>query len=305
MGELQDAWWASGRGSEWHCWEPHIHAPGTILADRYPAECWDEYLKALEQVSPPLRAIGITDYCVTASYEKVREAKSSGRLADCELLFPNIELRLITGTVKGNFVNIHLLVSPDDPDHIAELNRFLGHIKFAAFDDKFACTPSDLIRLGRRYEPTISNDAAALKVGSTQFKVTLENLLTAYRDIRWASENILIAVAGNADGASGVREAADATVREEIEKAAHFFFASNPKYRDFWLGNGAASEKELRDRYGGKKPCIWGCDAHELAKVGKPDQDRRCWIKGRPSFDALRQAFIDPERAYVGPTPPS
>jgi hypothetical protein len=119
---------ATNRGSEWHRWEPHIHAPGTVLADRYPKNSWSRYLDALEAVSPALRVIGVTDYCITRSYERVKAAKDKGRLEQCDLLFPNVELRLNTGTVKGNFVNIHLLASPESPDHIAELNRFLGRL---------------------------------------------------------------------------------------------------------------------------------------------------------------------------------
>lgn len=296
----------TNRGSEWHRWEPHIHSPGTLLEDHYGSESWEAYLTALETASPTLFAIGVTDYCITRSYERLRAEKDKGRLPDCELLFPNIELRLNTGTVKGNFVNIHLLVSPDDPNHLVELNRFLSHLSFSAHEDSFACTPSDLIRLGRRSNTELKDDEAALCYGATQFKVSRENLLHAYRTIGWARENILIAVAGNADGTSGVKEAADTTLREEIEKAAHAIFASSPKQRDFWLGRTAgASLQHLKDRYGGAKPCLWGCDAHELARVGKPDEDRFCWIKGKPTFDALYQAFIDPERAYVGPTPPN
>lgn len=297
---------AINRGSEWYRWEPHIHAPGTVLEDQYPKEGgWELYLDALETASPPLRAIGVTDYCITRSYERVKEAKEKGRLTRCNLLFPNIELRLNTGTVKGNFVNIHLLVSPEDPDHVAELNRFLGRLSFPAFDDKFACTPAELIRLGRRADSTKINDEAALQHGVSQFKVSLENLLEAYRGIEWARDNIIIAVAGTADGTSGVREAADSTLREEIEKAAHAIFASSLKQRDFWLGCGKASVSDLRERYGSQKPCLWGCDAHDLSRVGKPAEDRLCWIKGVPTFDALRQACLDPERAYVGPSPPS
>ncbi|MGX9943171.1 TrlF family AAA-like ATPase [Bradyrhizobium denitrificans] len=292
------------RGSEWHRWEPHIHAPGTILEDRFPAGGWDHYLKALEAAAPKLRAIGVTDYCVTRSYERVLAHKDQGRLPDCDLLFPNIELRLNTGTVKGNFVNIHLLACPDDPNHVAELNRFLAQLTFSAFNDKFACTPSDLMRLGRRSDPTKTDEEDALRHGCIQFKVSLDNLIEAHR-MEWARENILIAVSGNADGTSGVKDAADATLREEIEKAAHAIFASSLKQRDFWLGHGKASVEELRARYGGSKPCIWGSDAHELQKVGRPAEDRFCWIKGAPSFDALRQASLDPERAYVAPEPPS
>jgi hypothetical protein len=76
------------RGSEWHRWEPHIHAPGTVLADQYPKkDAWDPYLNAVELVSPALRAIGVTDYCIPRSYERVKAFRDKGRLKDCELLF--------------------------------------------------------------------------------------------------------------------------------------------------------------------------------------------------------------------------
>jgi energy-coupling factor transporter ATP-binding protein EcfA2 len=277
-----------------------------VLEDRYPeADGWELYLEALETASPPLRAIGVTDYCITRSYERLKVEKDKGRLKECDLLFPNIELRLNIGTAKGNFVNIHLLVSPEDPDHVAELNRFLGRLSFPAFQDEFGCTEVELIRLGWRANSTKIEDEAALQYGVSQFKISLDNLLETYRSIEWAHDNILIAVAGGADGTSGVREAADTTLREEIEKAAHAIFASSLKQREFWLGNGAASVSDLRERYGGQKPCLWGCDAHELPRVGKPAEDRLFWIKGLPTFDALRQACIDPERAYVGPSPPT
>lgn len=39
--------------------------------------------------------------------------------------------------------------------------------------------------------------------------------------------------------------------------------------------------------------------------MGQPAEERYCWVKGRPAFDTLRQACIDPDnRAYVGPEPP-
>ena len=92
---------AGSRGSVWRRWEPHIHALGTVLADNYPEENgWELYLDALEAVSPPLEAIGVTDYCITRSYVRMREEKAGGRLCECELLFPNIELRLNIGTVR-------------------------------------------------------------------------------------------------------------------------------------------------------------------------------------------------------------
>src|SRR5688500_9534029 len=91
------------RGSEWHRWEPHIHAPGTVLADKYTEpDAWELYLRALEDASPTLRAIGVTDYCSIETYKRVKSAKAQGRLKACDVLFPNVELRLNLGTKRGN-----------------------------------------------------------------------------------------------------------------------------------------------------------------------------------------------------------
>jgi hypothetical protein len=112
----------------------------------------------------------------------VKAERENGRLQSCTLLFPNIEPRLNTGAVKGHFVNIHLLVCPDDPNHISELNRFLGQLVFSAFSDKFVCTPADLIRLGKRSDSNITDDQAALRQGCTQFKVSrLREKLSDYQ----------------------------------------------------------------------------------------------------------------------------
>lgn len=297
---------SANRGSTWHYWEPHIHAPGTLHEDRYEdSEDLEEYVQELESIDPLPSAIGITEYCVTETYERVREQMLLGRLKDCLCLFPNIELRLDIATVKGNFVNIHLLVCPDDEDHIAETNKFLGKLEFSAFDDTFSCTPPELIRLGRKHDPTLS-ERAALRKGAMQFKIAREKLVDAHQKNAWARDNILIAVSGNADGSSGVKEAADQTLRQEIESCAHAIFTGNPNQREFWLGvSPKITVEKLHERYNGQKPCIWGCDAHEYSRIGSPDEDRYCWIKGVPSFDTLRQACIDPERAFVGAHPPS
>lgn len=126
------------------------------------------------------------------------------------------------------------------------------------------------------------------------------------RESDWAKANILIAVAGAAgDGTLGLRPAADATMRQEIEKFAHIIFSSSPAQREFWSGRKGVSLDQLKERYGGCKPCLHGSDAHDQKTVGQPVEERYSWIKGGLEFDALRQACIDPEgRAYVGTEPP-
>lgn len=291
------------RGSQWYRWEPHIHAPGTIFNDQFGEDSWEDYLSSLEAVTPTLSAIGITDYYGISTYERVRSEKKKGRLPDCELVFPNIEMRLSIGTVKGNFVNIHLLVDPSGDDHIEQINTLLSRLTFRVDEQDYGCAVPQLIRLGRHLDGSLKDDRAALAYGSQQYKVSLEELRKAL-DNAWARENVLVAVAAGADGTSGVRDGADVTLRRSIERFAKIIFSGSPNDRDFWLGLKEGTNPDfIRSQFGSLKPTMWGCDAHDMTKVGKPDLDRYCWIKGNASFDALRQACIEPRRAFVGTSP--
>ena len=294
------------RGSQWNRWDPHIHSPGTVLNDQFKGDdAWSRYLDALEDEDPPIRAIGVTDYYVTNNYVKVRRFKEAGRLPDVQFIFPNVEMRLAVAG-KSGFINVHLLVNPQDPEHLIELSRILSRLTFSAFEDRFNCTPADLVRLGKQASPETQCDRAALEKGATQFKVDFGELRAVIRESGWARDNILVAVAGGSgDGTSGLRESADATLRQEIERFAHIIFSSHRAQREFWLGERSVNAIELRTRYGGLKPCLHGSDAHSASEVGQPAEDRYSWIKGDLGFDSLRQTCIDPgARAYVGREPP-
>jgi hypothetical protein len=292
-----------GKGSEWLRWEPHIHAPGTIFNDQFGADSWDKYIAALENVTPSLSAIGITEYYGISTYERVCAEKRAGRLVNCQLIFPNIEMRLVIGTVRGNYVNVHLLVDPTDDDHIEQINTILSRLTFRVDDQDYGCNVPQLIRLGRSLDKSLTDDRAALAHGAQQYKVSLDDLRKAL-DNTWAKENVLVAVAAGADGTSGIKDGADATLRRSIERFADIIFSGSPGDRDFWLGlKDEMGTDYIRANYGELKPTMWGCDAHDMAKIGKPDLDRLCWIKGAATFDALRQACIEPRRSYVGISP--
>lgn len=296
------------RGSMWHRWDPHIHTPGTILSDHYPgAVGWEEFLTRIESSEPRVRALGITDYFSTATYEKVVAHKKSGRLPDVDLIFPNVELRLGVGTDRGSPVNLHLLVSPDDADHVARLHAFLSDLRFEALGERYRCTPADIMRLGRAHDANATSDERALEVGTNQFKVDLANLREAMKASDWARANILIAVAASStDGTAGLQgDASLARLRREIERAAHIIFSGNPSDRKFWLGYGAVTRDLLIAEYNGPKPCLHGSDAHRPEMVAAPKQDRRCWLKGSVTFETLRQACLEPEmRVFVGTAAP-
>nr|WP_292191878.1 hypothetical protein [Mesorhizobium sp.] len=188
---------------------------------------WHDYLTALEQATPVIEAIAVTDYCVTDTYEELLRQKAAGRLSAAKLIFPNVELRLDVATAKGGFVNLHLFVSPEDPQHIEELRRLLSRLRFNVMQDHFDCIRADLIRLGKKADPAITDDRAALSYGANQFKVTFQQLRDLFTGNGWAKKNILTAVAGGAtDGTSGVREAADQTIRREIEGFADVIFVA-------------------------------------------------------------------------------
>jgi hypothetical protein len=157
---------------------------------------WDEYLTALENATPLIEAIAVTDYYVTDTYERVMSYKAAGRLPRTQLIFPNVELRLDVATAKGGFVNLHLFVSPEDPHHLEELRRLLSRLQFNVMQDRFDCTRADLIRLGKKADPTIIDEGAAVAYGANQFKVNFQKLREVFSESGWAKNNILIAVAG-------------------------------------------------------------------------------------------------------------
>jgi len=296
-----------GRGSTWRRWEPHIHTPGTILNDQFGGpQAWDQYLRLVEQATPAVQALGVTDYWTLDRYTDVLAHKGAGRLAGVALIFANVELRLAIRTASGAPLNAHLLISPDDPDHVARAESFLARLTFDAYGEHFCCTRADLMRLGRAHEPGPQSDEHALLVGAEQFKVSPPDISEALKASTWSQEDILMAVAGASnDGTSGLqRDGSMTALRREIERMAHAVFSASPADQAFWLGRGTLSKDEIIQTYDALKPCLHGSDAHTLDRVCTPDLDRLMWIKGDPTFESLRQACIEPElRAYVGADP--
>jgi hypothetical protein len=295
------------RGSLWHRWDPHLHAPGTLLSDQFKGD-WDAYLAAVDESSPLIEALGVTDYFCIETYREVRRRKAAGALPRVKLLFPNVELRLDIGTDSNKGVNIHLLFSPQDPNHEEEIQRILGHLRWEYDGTQFSCTLRELAQLGRAYDKSQANEDAALRVGANQFKAPFGQLRELFRRDAWLQQNCLVAVAGSStDGTAGLQtDASMDGTRREVERFADIVFAGTPKQRVFWLGQHPEHDKNvIEERYGFLKPCLQGSDAHRSERVGISPKDRCCWIKGDLSFEALRQAVVEPaERVWLGPEPP-
>ena len=289
-------------GSIWHRWDPHIHIPGTLKND-FKKGTLDEFIQKVNTSSPPIKALGITDYCVLDSYEKVLPIFRDGKLPNVKLLFPNIELRFAVSAGGGSPINFHLLVSPDEDDHIERTKRFLGDIKFEYEGENFGCNNEDLIRLGKAYHRSQADKKDLLKIGVEQFKVELNQLKEVFKSHDWARGNIMVAIAvGQNDGTAQLQHESGLTaLREEIQRMSHIIFSGNPKDRDYWCGQREDLEEKIIEKYRNLKPCLHGSDAHDLEKVGNPDLKRYCWLRGDLKFETLRQICFEPERrVFIG-----
>ena len=295
-------------GSTWRRWDPHVHLPGTARNDQFGDMTVAGALDLLASREPTIEVVGVTDYCTTDSFRRALDAWNEGAGGSISLLFPNVELRLATGTVAGSGVNVHLLCAPEDVD---ELDRFLENLEFTVDGDTYRATRSDLVRLGRNHRGDRQLDEdAAFSVGVNQFKVDLQTLRSRAKESSWFRSRCLVAVAsGQGDGTSGVRapDGGFEQLRQEIERLADIIFSGNPSNAAFWLGQSdKITPEELRTTRGGLKPCIHGSDAHSADELGVPDEDRFCWINGASTFESLRMACLSPAtRVRVGPSNPA
>ena len=101
--------------------------------------------------------------------------------ASFKLMLPNVEMRLDIKTTKSKGINLHLLFSPEDPNHEQEIERLLSLLEFEFDERPYRCAISDLTNLGYAVEPGLTTDSAALYAGTNQFKTTLADLKKLFR----------------------------------------------------------------------------------------------------------------------------
>jgi ABC-type lipoprotein export system ATPase subunit len=292
-------------GSTWHRWDPHIHAPGTLKENQYgphtDAAVWNRYFATIREAQPECSAIGITDYFVPRGYRLFIEHGGRVQLPGL-FVFPNVELRLVTRTLAGPALNVHLLVSPDDPDHLGTLAEKLSALTFRYDGDDYRCTEADLRRLGKRVKPELSNDdEGALRAGAERFLVNDEHFVRL-KEQAWIRQHVLFAVPAGNDGLSGLKGDAFKAFREELGRIADVVFSGSPNEVRYWRGE----HEDAAQRISGVKPCLHGSDAHGFDRILAPEQDRRSWVRGSPTFDGLRQTLIEPRRrVFIGAAPDS
>ncbi len=228
---------AYGRGSEWRRWDLQIHTPRTAQNDQFGD--WEEYLAAIEATGGSIAVIGITDYFTIRNYKQVLAYRTQGRLSNIALIIPNIEFRLTPVTKGGKAINLHLLVSPEDPDHVTRIEEALTQLKIERDREDVSCTEDSLRRFGCRLRPDLArNHEAAFKEGVAQFKIGFDWFQSWWKQQQWLQRNSLVALSNSSfDGASGLQhDDGLKDTRAEFYRFSHVIFSGRPADRDFFLG---------------------------------------------------------------------
>lgn len=294
------------KGAIWSKWDLHIHSPATIFNNNFEGhniqEKWNRYINEIEKLED-VKVLGITDYYSIDGYLYMIEKKKEGKMKNIDLILPNIELRLNVSTKKGRPINYHLIINPDIIDKIDSM--ILSNLKFNYQGNDYNCTRQGLISLGREFKNDYElEEKKAYKEGASQFKVSLDNLITVLKSEK-LKDNVITAVANsNQDGNSGLQHDDSLRgIRENIYYSSNMIFSSTPTDRDFFLGKVMGIQK-YTNSYGSIKPCVHGSDAHEIGKICKPDKDRYTWIKAETTFSGLKQILNEPEgRVFIGNEP--
>jgi len=178
------------RGSEWRRWDLHTHTPGTVKNDCFAGGAsidarWDQFYSDIvtyigdgTDAAKAVVALGITDYLSIENYQRVVAEK---RLPDSiKLLLPNVEMR-IQPTANDSPINIHFLFDPAFSSAIE--SRFFSKLSFSYADTNFSAEKSELIRLGKTIDSSLS-DEAAYKKGVEQFVPPLDAIKKVFEKVR-------------------------------------------------------------------------------------------------------------------------
>lgn len=304
------------KGSLWNIWDCHLHTPFSILNNQFgdpdTDETWLNYIQQIEIKAEEhgIVAIGFTDYFTIEGYKKALDFQSKGYLKDI-FIFPNIEFRadkIIYGNkgAKPKRINFHVLLSPEiSPKEMEE--GFLHDLDFVYESEPFSQSNKRKLKISNLIEfgKMLQNQHEKFK-GETELLTGCRNAVVNIHEIKKCLENkfkgkyLLVIADENLSELSW--DSQDHAVRKDLIQMSHAIFSSNEKNRAFYLGKNHKSTKDFIDEFKSLKPCIWGCDSHGFKeRFLEPDKNRFCWIKGKTTWEGLKQILYEPQdRVKIG-----
>lgn len=309
-------------GSAWRKWDLHVHTPDSFHQN-YPGnsdQAWEAFLADLEALPPEFKVIGINDYVLVDGYEKVLQAKRSGRLANIDLILPVVELRLdkFGGTVKAgdsgsgwSRINLHVIFDQVEAQFIRE--QFIGAISpsyrllpGSAGEGKWqqVISRASITALGEAILETIPEDkrgdySGALMEGFNNLNVSADAVFKALEND--ALRGKCVVAVGKTEWEN--LKWNDHTIAEKktLINGAHLVFTAAESPQQYDKGRAKLREYGVNDR-------LLDCsDAHWLSGSGDKDRIGNCftWIKADCSFGGLLQAIEEFDgRVFVGDIPP-
>lgn len=300
-------------GSEWRKWDFHVHTPYSSLNNQYGINPYEEncdfdsfviqlFTKAVEK---NIAAIGITDYFMLEGYKRIRNEYLSKpeKMKACFpddalrhkveqiLVFPNIEFRINLFVGKeAHSVNYHVIFSDKLPVRVIEDN-FL-HMLTISEDATKSLTIANIESIGKMVKDFSGDHGSDLHVGLTKITVNPRDILDRLRKNSTFTNQFLITIPVDEDLSKIPWTGRDGLSRKDLYQQCDCYMTANKGTRMFALAEG---EEDVRKRdFGSIKPCIWGSDAHDYARMFEPAEQRYCWIKADTTFEGLLQILYEP-----------
>ncbi len=305
------------RGTEWSIWDLHVHTPASF-EQGYGGDneaVWEEYIADLEGLPKEIKVIGINDYWILDGYDRVREAKESGRLKNIDEIFPVIEMRLQHfGGTTGDLsrVNLHVIF---DPELGAEKIRsqFIAALQpkvqlTTGVDGKkwsATITKESLCDLGKAIKETVPQNQLSryqsdLIEGFNNINVDLKDVQSALSS-QYLEGHAIIGIGKTEWGDIKWNEQSIAAKKNVINSAGLVFTAYEDVAR--WKND---VERLRNDQVTHK---ILDCsDAHYFSTSENHMRLGQCqtWMNTTPTFAGLVYALEEFERrVYVGLEPPT
>lgn len=301
------------RGSEWRRWDLHVHTPASF---EHQFGSWEDYLATLRAVQG-VSVLGVTDYFFIDGYRKIRELRQAGDLSNFDTVLPNIELRLGTFVPKRSDgtqlrrLNFHIIFSDNVAPDVIE-QQFIQALHFQIEghpEDNHGIRNvtrqaiEEAGRLVKQHQSSFAQDSD-LVAGCKVITFDVHEVRKVLQKRCFEGKYLLFLAAENWDQISWSGQ--DYLVRKNLLQSAHGMFCGQANTIAWCLGRHQEMDEDaFKAEFGALKPCVHGSDAHEIAALCKPKDDKFCWIKADPTFEGLRQIVYEPaDRVHIGPSAP-
>lgn len=296
----------SDQGSSWRKWDLHVHTPASLVHHYSGPDVWEKFIKALEDLPPEFKVIGINDYIFLDGYRRVKEEQANGRLSNIELVLPVVELRLDKfGGTKTSLsrVNYHVIFSDSVLVETIE-SQFL-----AALRSEYILTPEQtelaksgqwtgvptresLADLGRAIIESVPQEERAnylspVEEGFNNLCLSLASINKALSSPYF--EGKYLTAVGKTEWADVKWTGQSIAEKKTIINSADLVFISSQDVPKFNASRKKLTEDGVNDR-------LLDCsDAHDFKESSEKDRLGKCftWIRADSTFEGLRQAVFE------------